>query len=98
MADVGDMALLFDKYGERLVAHQFETARRWPYAFGAFDNGVAIPELVRRIYLKLGEEAARFGNPFATAGDHSFFHWLKSFREPAAACAVYGRFTTPIRT
>lgn len=76
MADVGDARFLYEKYRERLLAHDFEAARRWPYAFGRFDNGVAIPDLVRRIYLKLGDEARAFGNPFA-AGPDSFYQWLR---------------------
>jgi glycosyltransferase involved in cell wall biosynthesis len=80
MADVGDAVQLFEKYGDRLFAHGFETTRRWPYAFGSFDNGVRVPDLVRRIYLKLSDEAVRFGDPFVTAGEGSFYHWLKSFQ------------------
>lgn len=80
MADVGDARLLFEKYGERLCAHNYEAVKRWPYSFGSFDNGVRIPDLVRRLYLKLGDEVERFGNPFATAGDGSFFRWLKTFQ------------------
>jgi glycosyltransferase involved in cell wall biosynthesis len=80
MADVGDAVQLFDRYGDRLLAHGFDTTRRWPYTFGSFDNGIKIPDLVRRIYLKLGDEAARFGNPFTTSGEDTFFRWLKSFQ------------------
>jgi len=80
MDDVGDARQLFDRYGERLTTHGFEETRRWPYAFDKFDNGVKIPDLVRRIYLKLGDEVKPFGNPFAAEGAGSFFTWLKSFQ------------------
>ena len=40
---------------------------KWPYAFGAFDNGAKIPDLARALYSQFGDEVARFGNPFVPA-------------------------------
>jgi glycosyltransferase involved in cell wall biosynthesis len=50
----------------------------WPYTWSFFDNGVAITDRIRRCYLRLGPEAAGYGNPFVTAGSRSFFSWLTS--------------------
>lgn len=44
--------------------------------YGYFDNGVRIPEVARAVYLALGEEADRFGDPVSTASSGSFFSWL----------------------
>ena len=51
-----------------------------PYAFARFDNGVPIPPLARELYRDLGAAAARFGDPFATAGEGSFYAWLSAGR------------------
>src|SRR5438876_6992097 len=64
MADLGELRKLFELYRERLLAHQYAECRNWPYAYGCFDNGACIPDFVRRIYRRLGDGAAVFGNPF----------------------------------
>jgi hypothetical protein len=79
VADLGEAAGLFEHYREELFAAGYEQTRDRPYAFDRFDNGVAIPELVRSMYLELGERAAAFGDPFRV-GPGSFFAWLN---EPA---------------
>jgi glycosyltransferase involved in cell wall biosynthesis len=76
MAALGDGAALFALYRERLLAAGFVEARHWPYRFATFDNGVPIPLAARHLYLRLGDRARRFGNPFDTAGPRSFFGWL----------------------
>jgi glycosyltransferase involved in cell wall biosynthesis len=81
MADVGDARLLYDWYKERLLAHQHSITRHWPYTFAAFDNGVRIAPFVRRLYLKLGDQAAIYGDPFSTRSEHSFFSWLNGFQD-----------------
>jgi hypothetical protein len=76
MGDVGDTALLFERYRNALVEAGYEETRHWPYAYDSFDNGVPIPDLVRTIYRDLGEEVARFGDPFRTGSSDSFYCWL----------------------
>ena len=76
MSDLGEAALLYADYADRLDRHGHEEAVRWPYAFGAFDNGAPIRDAWRRLYFEMGEEAAAFGDPFRTAGASSFFRWL----------------------
>lgn len=72
---VGAAAPLFDDYAARLLAAGHEAARRSPGSFDRFDNGVRIPALARRLLGRLGDEAARFGDPFAS-GPGSYFAWL----------------------
>ena len=76
LGDLGDLRQLFERYIGLLRAAGMAETRRWPYAFASFDNGVAIPNLVREHYLSLGEERSRFGDPFATDGEGSYWHWM----------------------
>ncbi len=60
----------------------YEEYKDLPYFFGYFDNGVPIPRIARRIYLHSTKEArARFGNPFETGKNSSFFNWLNKKTE-----------------
>lgn len=68
---------VFDDYARRLVQHGFEETRHWPYKYGRFSNGAAVPAFFRRMFVEFGEARRRFGNPFA-AGEGSFFDWLLS--------------------
>lgn len=56
--------------------------REVPTAWDVFDNGVRICDFIRRCYRDLGPAAAAFGDPFATAGPHSFFAWLTACEVP----------------
>ena len=76
MADLGELRKLFELYRERLLAHHYAECRNWPYAYGCFDNGACIPDFVRRIYRRLGDRAAVFGNPFQPDARGTFFRWL----------------------
>jgi glycosyltransferase involved in cell wall biosynthesis len=76
LSGVGEARALFKDYRERLLAAGNRETRSWPYAFGSFDNGVAIPDVARRLYHSLGSWRDRFGNPFCTAESGSFFQWL----------------------
>ena len=76
MGDIGDAALLFERYRSALADAGYEETRHWPYAYDRFDNGVPIPEVARSIYRDLGEEVACFGDPFHAASPDSFYRWL----------------------
>lgn len=82
LAQIGDAAELYRRYRDLLAAAGYHEARPWPYAFGVFDNGVAIPDAARRLYHGLGKRRLRFGDPFAAGGEGSFFHWLCEPRRP----------------
>jgi glycosyltransferase involved in cell wall biosynthesis len=73
-----DGAAIFDHYAALTLKQGYEEVRRWPYAFSQFDNGVKIHPGARSLYLRLGNEARRFGNPFTTSRPGSFFKWLST--------------------
>jgi len=76
LEELGDLAGVFDRYRELLFAAGYEALKGLPYAFAKFDNGVAIPDVARSLYRRLGSDAERFGDPFRTATVGSFFRWL----------------------
>jgi len=77
LSDVPALCSLFGRYRDIVFAHGFESTRRWPYAYGFFDNGLLIPDIVRRLYAAIAEQG-RFGNPFDTSAKDCFFAWLTS--------------------
>lgn len=82
LADLGGAAELYRRYSDKVLAAGFRDTKPWPYAFAVFTNGVRIPEAARRIYLELGRRRQRFGDPFATEKEDSFFDWLQAPRRP----------------
>lgn len=82
--NVGPAAVLYTRYVDLLRAYGYDETKNQVYAFGHFDNGLRIPDAARRLYLKLGEEAHQFGNPFDTAGPSSYFSWLNASPENSA--------------
>lgn len=71
-----EAAGLWRSYARELLAAGWRECRAWPYAFGCFDDGSAIPDLARRIYAGLGRARERFGDPFATSAPGCFADWL----------------------
>ncbi len=76
--DFPGLRRLFERYRALLLRHGHLVTTTWPYAFGAFDNGVTIHDLIRQYYGGLTEQGTRFGNPFAAEGRRSFFRWLNT--------------------
>jgi glycosyltransferase involved in cell wall biosynthesis len=74
--ELGDLEQIFGRYRKLLFAAGHEALKGLPYAFAKFDNGVAIPDLARSLYRRLGSDVVPFGDPFATAPVGSFFRWL----------------------
>ena len=58
-----------------LERHGFRETKEWPYAFGAFDNGAAMPDIARSLLADLGDAAGGFGDPLRT-GPGSYYEWL----------------------
>lgn len=77
LADIGEAADLYRLYAGKVLAAGYLECRPWPYAFGKFSNGVAIPDVARSLYHGLGAaRQKKFGNPFEAGAPGSFFHWL----------------------
>src|SRR5262245_55996432 len=76
----GDAARVFSLYREMLAQAGYRETRRLPYAYGRFDNGVAVTDQARRTYRRLGSRARRFGNPFEAEPAGSYYRWLGARR------------------
>ena len=67
---------ILDLYADAQMRHGLETCGRWTYGYGAFDNGVPIHPLLRRIYSDLESyQQTSFGDPFRSTGRNSFLEW-----------------------
>ncbi|MEE8525769.1 MAG: glycosyltransferase [Thermoanaerobaculia bacterium] len=76
-SDLGLACDLYRHYRDLLLAAGFDDCRHWPYAYGKLDNGVAIPDAARELYLSLElARRRRFGNPFITADAGSYWQWM----------------------
>ncbi|HEV7507649.1 MAG TPA: glycosyltransferase [Thermoanaerobaculia bacterium] len=79
-AERPDVLPLFQLYGESIRRQGQQEVQDYPYGYGRFANGVAIPDLARRVLRQVDPEGVRWPEPFATTGPDSFFDWL---RQPA---------------
>lgn len=75
-----DLNPLIDEYVKFIYDNRelFNKFLDLPYSYGAFDNGIRIDKLHRRLY---NGAASNFGydkNPFVTKGDTSYYAMLKS--------------------
>ncbi len=76
-AELGLARDLYHHYRELILAAGFDECRHWPYAYGSFKSGVAIPDGARELYLSLElSRRGRLGNPFDTDGDGSYWQWM----------------------
>ena len=66
---------LLETYRDFLSRNGFEDHHRVVYGHDRFDNGLRIPEVARRLLMRVGG-VDRFGNPFSTLGTESFFSWM----------------------
>ena len=96
MDDIGAAAALFARYVVLLQAHGHFESRNWQYSFGAFDNGVPIPAIARRIYQEMGAAAGRFGDPFGASGTEGFFHWLNEPADGQSGTSAISRLWTAV--
>ncbi|MBK9713109.1 MAG: glycosyltransferase family 4 protein [Kouleothrix sp.] len=84
LAQLPELRPLFKHYHGRLKAHGHAAARRWPYSFSQFDNGVSIPDLARQLWRATDGER-RWAAPFEAAGSGSFLEWLNQEADQSAA-------------
>jgi hypothetical protein len=74
-AGVGDARVVFERFRSALLEEGFLDTHTWPYAYGAFDDGVPVPEIARNLYLAMSDKE-RFGDPLRTKGSDSYVRWL----------------------
>jgi hypothetical protein len=85
MDEIGGAAHVFARYLELLEEAGLRSVREWPYAWGRFDNGVEVPEIVREIFRDLEAAGVLFERPFATDPAAGFYRWLTAPAMGAAA-------------
>ncbi len=74
--NIGEAREVFVQYARALDEAGYQESKHWPFAYGCFDNGVAVPDFARRLYLELGAAADQFGDPRCTSHAGSFYEWL----------------------
>jgi glycosyltransferase involved in cell wall biosynthesis len=79
----GALRDLFELYRVLLVTHGHLELRSEPYAYGCFDNGVRIPDVVRSIYRET-RLAGAYPDPFDADGESSFYAWLRAPWRPGS--------------
>jgi hypothetical protein len=67
---------LLNDYKQRLTDEGYVELRKLPYTYANFDNGVPIPDVVRKYYLSVDPFGQRWSNPFIT-GKGSFFEYAQ---------------------
>ncbi len=75
--DRPDVLPLFELYGESVRGQGQQEVQDYPYGYGRFANGVAIPDLARRALRRVDPAGVRWPDPFDTLGPDSFFDWLR---------------------
>jgi hypothetical protein len=56
------------EYVRDLIAHGYSKCKKWPFAVGRFRNGVAIPDMGRRLHQEAPELTAKIADPFSDEG------------------------------
>ena len=72
---VGPAGIVFERFHAALERHGHRETQAWPYAYGAFDSGVPVPDVARSLLAEMGDAAGRFGDPLRT-GPGSYYEWL----------------------
>jgi hypothetical protein len=62
---------LFLDYAKDVLARGYKQCKDWPYAYGFFDNGIAISDAARRAFYESAEISDSIPNPFSDAGYQS---------------------------
>lgn len=75
LQDGSAISRLYDDYQQLQMKCGYSESSQWDYGFASFDNGAALPDLMRQLYLSLPElQRTLFGNPFSTRPG-SFYDW-----------------------
>jgi hypothetical protein len=74
------LAHLLESYSWHVFRHGYESARRRPYGYSRFANGIGVSTVHRHLYRQLdATRRAAFGDPFAVQADgSSFYEWCRT--------------------
>src|SRR5215472_5926516 len=67
------------EYAQDVLAQGYLEAKTWPYAYGMFQNGVAIPDILRRFAIHVPDLMDRVQDPFSEAGYQEFVNYWTTF-------------------
>jgi glycosyltransferase involved in cell wall biosynthesis len=67
------------EYAENVLAQGYREAKSWPYAYGTFQNGVTIPDVLRRYALDAPDVLLKVQDPFSQTGYQEFVDYWTSF-------------------
>ena len=76
LSDWPQLRVLIEHYRERLLANGYRTVTTWPYSYAYFDNGVAIPDVLRQIWRHTKVHEVNWPEPRQTDDGNAFLHWL----------------------
>ncbi len=77
LSDLPNVRPVYEFYRALLRKFEYDRIKKWPYAYGKFDNGMPIANIMRGLYSKQSlKQKLKFANPFSTAGEASFFSWI----------------------
>jgi glycosyltransferase involved in cell wall biosynthesis len=77
LSDLPNVRPVYEFYCALLQKFEYGRIKKWPYAYGKFDNGVPIANIMRGLYNKQSpKQTSKFANPFLIAEEDSFFSWM----------------------
>ena len=79
LADLPVIQELVIDYTDDVLSHGYTTARKWPYAYGRFRNGVAIPDKLRRFTVERPDLMDRMKDPFSSEAYLEYVNYWNGF-------------------
>jgi len=70
--DLGDASEIVMEYSRLLLENGFSECKKWPYAYGYFDNGLVIPDMGRAAHRESPEFPRHIADPFTAKGYDAF--------------------------
>lgn len=76
--DRPDLKELFQLYYDNVMKMDYEYYSKLSYGFSSFDNGEKIEKAYRDVYNDIINRAKRYGNPFVSSEENSFYDFIKN--------------------
>jgi glycosyltransferase involved in cell wall biosynthesis len=74
------------EYVRDVMAHGYAQARQWPYTYGRFQNGVAIPDMLRRFVAECPDLMDRMQDPFSCEAYSEYVkYWNRFVPDPTGS-------------